>query len=124
MKQQNPALTASLRNLFGDTAVDAVKDLRCIKEPMGCGKPLPTVCGSLHDPDRGPCVLTPRHDGACLPVRDAAGTPEAAAADRRISAGFRDDASVREWMLVGMCQPCQDRFERECAEAEAREEGL
>lgn len=119
---QNPALTNQLRSMFGDTAVDAVKELRCIKEPMGCGKPIPTVCGTNDDPERGPCVLVPGHDGDHLPVRDAAGTMEAAAADRRIVAAFRDDASVREWMVIGMCQSCQDRFERECREAEAREE--
>lgn len=123
MSNQNPALTSQLRAMFGDTAVDAVKDLRCIKEPMGCGTPIPTICGTIDDPLRGPCVLVPNHDAECLPVRDAAGTPEAVAADRRIAAAFRDDVSVREWMLVGMCQTCQDRFQRECEEAEAREQG-
>lgn len=124
MNRQNPALTSQLRTMFGDTAVDAVKELRCIAEPMGCGRPIYTVCGTIDEPERGPCVLVPDHDGDHLPVCNAAGTPEAAAADRRISAAFRDDTSVREWMLVGMCQSCQDRFEAECRAAEAREEGM
>lgn len=107
---QNPALTSKLRRMFGDTAVDAVKELRCIKEPMGCGKPIHTICGANDDPSRGPCVLVPNHDGDHLPVRDASGTPEAVAADRRIAAAFRDEASLREWVVIGMCQTCQDRF--------------
>lgn len=121
MTHQHPALTAALRNVFGDTARDAIKELRCINEPMGCGKTIATICGTITDDHDGPCVLTPDHDGDHLPVRNAAGTPEATAADRRIAAAFRDDASVREWMVVGMCQSCQDNFEAEGRAAEARE---
>lgn len=37
MKPQNPKLTAQLRSIFGDTAVDAVREMRCVNPPMGCG---------------------------------------------------------------------------------------
>lgn len=121
MTHQNPRLTAQLRSVFGDTAADAIKELRCIKEPMGCGKGIATICGHASDDD-GPCVLVPEHDGDHLHVRQAADTPEATAADRRIAAAFRDDASVREWLVIGMCQSCQDRFEAEGRRAAEREE--
>lgn len=124
MTHQNPTLTAQLRSVFGDTAVDAVKELRCIKAPMGCGQKLATICGHDDDPGNapGPCVLEPGHDGDHVRVTEVRGTMHSDAADRRVAAAFRDDPSVREYLVVGMCQSCQDRFEAECRAAEAREE--
>lgn len=35
---------------------------------------------------------------------------------------FRDDLSIREWNITGMCQTCQDRFDEITRELEEHDE--
>lgn len=64
-------LEDALQNFFGDSPLAAKKVNRCVKEPIGCGKPISET------------------------------TP------------FRSELDAKEYRITGLCQDCQDRFEKE-----------
>lgn len=107
---QSPDLHQIVHKVMGDTPGAAVYERRCVKEPMGCGKPYEGVCHAEFGGQR-PCVEAKNHTGDHTDQDNYGG-------NMAVWTTFRSQKHFDEWTLVGMCQECQDRMD-EAVEAEA-----
>lgn len=106
---QSTGLHQIIQRAFGDTGGAAVHERRCIKEPMGCGKPYANVCRTEFGGER-PCVEAKGHEGDHTDQDNYGG-------NMAVWTTFRSQAHFDEWTLTGLCQDCQDRLDKASEEA-------